>query len=170
MSHKKYASPLRIKYSPSRTLMVVMCIIHGGAIAMLVISGISWLAKVVLMLIVSGSLLWFLSVHRQKPLIKAMGKCYPPVQTIVWDNDDRWILMTGEDEELVAQLLTSSFVHPLLTVVNLKLTGKPGCRLRGSRRSFVFMKDNLDAETFRRLRVRLRWYSMPDQDSLGALK
>ena len=81
--------------------------------------------------------------------------------------DDRWILAAENGEEIQAHLVAGSFVHPQFTTVNLKLTGKPWYTRY---RSFVFIPDNVDAEVFRRLRVRLRWYSTPDQDSLGALK
>ena len=50
-----------------------------------------------------------------------------------------------------ATLLGSSCVTPWCTVLNLRLAGK-----RCSR-SMVIVPDAVDAQTFRRLRVRLRW-------------
>ena len=167
MSQNKYASPLRIEIHSSLILVIFVSAIHAGAIAMLAVSETSWLIKLALTLVVLGSLLFFLGAHRRAARFGFLKKLFPQIRNIVWGNDDRWILITEDGEELRAQLLTSSFVHPQLTTVNLKLAAMPWYNRY---RSFVFMRDNLDAETFRRLRVRLRWYSTSDQDSLGVLK
>ncbi|GAB1232151.1 hypothetical protein UT5_03660 [Ferrigenium sp. UT5] len=44
----------------------------------------------------------------------------------------------------------SSFVSPYLTLINIRTD-------TGRRRSLVIMPDSLQAEDYRRLRVRLRW-------------
>jgi toxin CptA len=167
LSHKKYASPLRLELKVSRTLLAIVVAVHLGAIAMLAISVMSLAVKLLLLSVILGSFFLSVSIHRNALMPAFFRKLFPDIKCIVWDNNDQWILMTEAGGELRGQLLTSSFVHPQFTAVNLKLAGMPWYKRY---RSFVFMQDNLDAETFRRLRVRLRWYSMPDQDSLAAIK
>lgn len=167
MSHKKYASPLRLELEKSSVLLALVVIAHAGAVAMLVICEFYWITKLLLALTVFISLYLFMSLNGKVPMFKFVRRMFPEIKSIVWGHDDLWMLTTAQGEELQARLLTSTFVHPKLTTVNLKLSGMPWYKRY---RSFVFMQDNLDAETFRRLRVRLLWYSMPDQDSLGATK
>ncbi|WP_455376306.1 protein YgfX [Kaarinaea lacus] len=171
MSHNKYASPLRIEIKSSPSLLAIVLVVHIGAIAMLAISEMTWILKIILVFIVAASLLlytgFYLFFYKKSSRVHFMDKLFPRIRCLVWDKDDRWILAAENGEEIQAHLVAGSFVHPQLTTVNLRLMGKPWYNRY---RSFVFMQDNLNAEVFRRLRVRLRWYSTPDQDSLGALK
>ena len=48
-------------------------------------------------------------------------------------------------------MLSSSFVSPSLTVLNLRVAGA------ARPRHLVILPDNVEKETFRRLRVLLRW-------------
>jgi toxin CptA len=57
--------------------------------------------------------------------------------------------------DLSGQVLTSTFVSPLLTIVRLRVSG-------GSlHRSVLLVADNCEAQAFRRLRVGLRWRVAP---------
>jgi len=49
------------------------------------------------------------------------------------------------------QIAGSTFVSPALTVLNLR------CRAKRERRAVLIASDSLDADSFRRLRVWLRW-------------
>lgn len=156
-----------LELKASRTLFAIVIAVHVGAIAMLTISLMSLAVKLLLLFVILASFYLSVSFQRKALMPAFFRKLFPYIESIIWDNNDQWIVMTEEGSELRGQLLTSSFVHPQFTAVNLKLSGMPWYKRY---RSFVFMQDNLDAETFRRLRVRLRWYSMPDQDSLEAIK
>lgn len=163
MSQKKYASPLRLKIESSTSLLFVLLLAHLGALLLLAVSIIYWPVKLLLIFPVVMSLLRIGLVVKKIPL-PGFNRWYPLFDNVVWDADESWILMTNDNRELRAILLKSSFVHPQLTVVNLKLINCPWyCRYR----SLIFLPDNLDAETFRRLRVRLRWYAQPEGDSLA---
>jgi toxin CptA len=167
MSSINYASPLRIKIQPSPTLRAVVVALHIGAVVLVFVSAIAWVVQLILASIILGSLLAFLSVNGWIARFIFLEKLLPRVDELVWGENNSWLLICDAGEEQDAELLMSSFVHPYLTVVNLKVFGKPWyCRYR----SFVILPDNLDAETFRRLRIRLRWYSTPGQDNSVALK
>lgn len=162
MSSQQYASPLRLKIQASRVLDGTALILHVGAIAFALVSDVSLSVQLALVCAVLCSLLVFMSVQGYVAEIKPFVNLFPRFDEVVWGDNENWLLIDKKGEEQRAELLTSSFVHPKLTVVNLKILGKPWyCRYR----SFVFLPDNIDAETFRRLRIRLRWYSTPDQDN-----
>jgi toxin CptA len=66
---------------------------------------------------------------------------------IIWQQDNRWKIMPTEN--IPAVLLPHSLVFPWLTILNFRLAS-------GRRRSVMIFADAMDAETFRRLRVRLK--------------
>ncbi len=63
--------------------------------------------------------------------------------------DDDWQLKQDNGQVHRAVLDDSLFVHPLLTIILLRFGDK--------KEYFIFTPDNLDADLFRRLRVRLRF-------------
>jgi len=167
MSSSNYASPLRIKIQPSPNLLGIVITLHIGAAVLVFVSAIAWAVQLFLVSATLGSLLVFLSINGWISRFNFLEQMFPRVCELVWGENDSWLLIRDEGEEQRAELSMSSFVHPQLTVVNLKVLGKPWyCRYR----SFVFLPDNLDAQTSRRLRIRLRWYSTPDQDNSVVLK
>ena len=66
-------------------------------------------------------------------------------------DDMQCILTTRAGESVVCTILSSTFVAPYMTVLNLKPVGK------FLTRGVVILPDGIDAEVFRRLRVLLRW-------------
>ena len=164
MSQKKYAAPLRLKIEPSRSVLFVLAVAHLGALFLLLISMIPWPVKTLLISLVVISLLFTLLINQKIPL-SSLNQWYPYFDNAVWKTDERWIITTKDNREFEAFLMMNSFVHPQLTIVNLKLINSPWY-LRY--RTLLFLADNLDAETFRRLRVRLRWYVRSEEDNLVA--
>ena len=160
MSSEKYASPLRFQVAPSRILICSVIALHVSATGILAFTDIPWAVFLLFTCAIVFSLWLFLMVNGIVPAVDFIERRLPQMRSVVWENNNNWTLTTTKGAELQAKLLPTSFVHPLLTIVNLKLTHKPWY---SGYRSLILMKDNLDAEIFRRLRVRLRWYSSPEQ-------
>lgn len=162
MSHKKYASPLRLPLETSRILMIIAVFLHAGAIAFIAVSVMPVWVKVLLIVVTVGSFGIVLASNYRPSIIGRLNHYYSPVDYVVWNDNDEWVLVSSSVQEQRGVLMSSTFVHPYLTVVNLKLQEVPWyARVR----SFVFVPDNIDAETFRHLRVRLRWCSGLDRNN-----
>ena len=148
-------------------LVSAVTALYAGAIAILFVTDMPWFIVLPLALVVA--ILWwlFFAMSGIVPAVKLVERLLPRFNAAVWDNDNIWTLTTLDGDEVKAKLLATSFVHPQLTIVDLKLTGVPWY---SRYRSLVLMQDNLDEEIFRRLRVRLRWYSSPEQNSSAVLK
>jgi len=71
------------------------------------------------------------------------------IQRLVWQSENDWRLESRGEGTLTAELLPSSFLHPWLMILNLRVEGR---RLPVS---VALPRDSLDATTFRQLRVRL---------------
>jgi len=156
MSSPKYASPLRFDINPSRILFAALCLLHVGAVALVVPLALPLLLKICFILIISASLLVCLI---QAGWIKAgmpLAQLFPQLVEAVWDDNDQWLLIDKWNEEYRAQLLPTSYVHTRLAIINLRLQDQPWY---GRHRTIILMNDNIDSETFRRLRIRLRWYA-----------
>jgi len=162
MTDKKYASPLHLEIKHSRRLLLAVLLVHLGAFIMLAISNLPWQVNLILVVCIAVQLWMFLAINDRVFGPDFLNRLLPRFKQAVWIDDNSWCLTDADGNEVQAQLLATSFVLPQLTIVNLKLLGKPWY-LRY--RSLVFLRDNLDAEIFRRLRVRLRWYSTPVQDN-----
>jgi toxin CptA len=64
---------------------------------------------------------------------------------------DQWVLTTRNGKQLNCQILRDSLVTPYLTVLNVLPQGaRFAC-------SVVILPDSMDAESFRQLRVWLKW-------------
>lgn len=136
MPYNPFAAPLRIEAGFSRRFALVTGMIHAVALVLLFPPDLPWWLKVLFFCAVCGSA-WhsfYYHVLRRNPLLP---------RTLVMLDD--YLMTDGEQE---AEILGSSFVHPQLIVLNLKLhTGK--------RTRLVLFPDSLDKNGFRRLRVRL---------------
>ena len=143
MSSSAYATPLVLEPRPSRQLLSLALLVHAGALALLpVLAAIPWPLRLLLAGLVVGSL-WFelgrLGWRRDARRIRRLS----------WGADNDWRLELANGEELDARLLPSSFVHPRLVVLHLRVEG------RRPARTLALMPDSLDAQSLRRLRVRL---------------
>ena len=167
MSSQKYASPLRLKIFPSRILLTVVGLLHLGAIAVLLSASLPlWVA-------LTGSLLVTLSLligwSRAGWITGRMSleTIWPKFSEAVWDEVDQWQLIDNHQQTYTAQLVPSTYVSARLVVINLRVENSAWyCR----HRAIVLMPDNIERENFRRLRIRLRWYSTQDQDNWAASK
>ena len=171
MSSPKYASPLRFKIITSRLLIIIVSLLHLGAIASLVTSSVPLWAIGTGSLIIPLSLL--VTWSRVGWVTKRVGKhlsfmkIWPTFVEVVWDDADQWHLFDEHQQAHPAILMPSTYVSARLVVINLRLEHKPWyCR----HRAIVLLSDNIDEETFRRVRIRLRWYSSQVQDNWAVSK
>jgi len=164
MSSPKYASPLRFNIIPSRILLSILCVLHAGAAVLLVPLALSVSLKISLALVITASL--FVCLF-QAGWIKAgisLTKRFPPIVEAIWDDSDQWLLIDKWKKIHHAQLLPTSYVYTHLVLINLRMQDQAWY---GRHRTIILLKDNTDRETFRRLRIRLRWYAcqVPDNSA-----
>jgi toxin CptA len=115
---------------------------HGGALLLIPPLKLpAWLA-LLLSTAVVVSLTYTLTTH-------ALLSSRRAIVQLIWDAEGKWTLLTLKGERLEAQLLPITYLHPRLVILNFRL-GKPW-----ERRAVMLLPDSVDADTFRRLRVRL---------------
>ena len=143
MSSTAYATPLRLELKPSRTLFWLLTFSHLGAAGLMPTMSLPIWASAFLGLSVAASYLWLMASH-------ALKRHPGAVVSLLWPSGIQWQVRSRNGQEVSAQLSPESFVRPWLTVLLLRPeTG-------GRARNVVLLPDMVDAEAFRRLRVRLR--------------
>lgn len=152
MSSKKYATPLRLELKPSRVLFLVLLVLHLAALALTyyLFSNVFLLLFIAALLIFSG---YFVLAGA------ALKKTSSAVVKLVWDANNEWILETKVGETLNAELMRDSYINSFITVLIFK------CEGRMLNTHVVLLKDNVDVNTFRRLRVRLKVGNAIEMDS-----
>ena len=128
---------------PSIYLTIALVASHGAVLAVLVPLALPLWAKILLVLLVLVSLLyhvwhdaWLLALSSNKTLLL---------------DGDMILLVARNGDRVTARILADSLVTPFLTVLNVLPQGKYLAR------SVIILPDSLDAESFRQLRVWLRW-------------
>lgn len=135
---------LKISLKPSLRLALVLCVAHAiAAGASLLLDLPIWL-KIVLVLVIGANCGVYL-------YDTALLRSTRAVVGLEISDDGALSFQTRGGEWREGTLLASSFVSPYLTILNIGTDG------RFSARHVVIMPDGIDAEEFRRLRVRLRW-------------
>ncbi|MBI5918284.1 MAG: hypothetical protein HY849_02765 [Nitrosomonadales bacterium] len=136
----------RFGFKPSFLLAFLLVVAHGAALFAVSVLAVFW-AQLALFVLLSFNLFYLLwSVALLRSPASCVGLVFEP---------DRVVLMQRNGTAVRAQLLGDSLVMPWLTVLNLKPEG-----VRWARR-VVILPDSLDAESFRELRVWLRWGGQP---------
>ncbi len=136
---------LRIAFKSSTILAAVLTGGHAAAGASLVPLDLPLLAKIALALLVGASLVHNLWRHA---FLKSHGAL---VGLELGEQSCRASVHTRGGDWHEARILGSTYVSPLVSVLNLRLDGHIITR------HIVIVPDSADAEDFRRLRVRLRW-------------
>ncbi len=131
--------PLLIHYRPSGQVAAFNSALHGGAVFCLFLAQLSLAVSVLVTAVIVGHY----GCYLQRVL-------YPQPLCLQLDRHDRWQLLQAGQEAVPLRLLPGALVHPRLLVLCFR---EPG----GRTRCCVLTHDNLDAQTLRRLRVRLRW-------------
>ena len=130
---------------PSIYFTIALVASHGVALAVLAPLALPLWARILPALLVLISLLyhvwhdaWLLALSSNKTLLL---------------DGDMILLVARNGDQVTARVLADSLVTPFITVLNLLPQGSYLAR------SVIILPDSLDAESFRQLRVRLRWGS-----------
>jgi len=143
MSSKKYASPLQLELKPSRLLFSIVLALHTIALLMIYLLPVNSLLKLFTALLVISTFMYFVYYQAFRKSAKAIIK-------VIWDASDEWFLVTRSGEQMPANLVGDSFSHPRLAVLNFKIPE------HFFQKRVVLLRDNVDENLFRRLRVRLK--------------
>jgi len=141
MSSNTYAAPLALEISPSVPFALVLAGAHGGAVAVLVMLPLPEELIAVLTVLVAVHAVYAIRRH-------ALLRAAKSVVRVLWDAQDEWRLTRRDGSTFYARLLPGSYLHPLLTVLNFKVSN-------WHRTSVVILSTRVDAEGFRQLRVRM---------------
>ena len=127
----------------SAYLAAILIAAHGAALLALFSLALPFCAQTALAMLLLASLLFYL---RRDAWLSAPSSAI----ALLLEGGD--VVLTARSGDLWSgQLLRDSLVTPSLTVLNVL---PPGARFA---RSVVILPDSLDAESFRQLRVRLKW-------------
>jgi len=135
----------QFKLQPSHYLAVMLIVAHGATLSAIFPLIFPVWAKMALAFFVVLSMVYHL---RREALLSAPSSC-----VALMLEGDQWELTTCGGDHLTCQILRDSLVTPYLTVLNILPQGARFAR------SVVILPDSLDAESFRQLRVWLKWGS-----------
>ena len=128
---------------PSIYFTIALVASHGVALAVLAPLALPLWARTLLALLVFASLMyhiwhdaWLLALSSNKTLLL---------------DGDMILLVARNGDQVTARVLADSLVTPYITVLNVLPQGAYLAR------SVIILPDSLDAESFRHLRVWLRW-------------
>ncbi|MEJ1959963.1 MAG: protein YgfX [Nitrosomonadales bacterium] len=133
----------QFNFQPSHFLAAVLITAHGATIAALVPLDFPMWAKMALTFLI----LFSLTYHLQREAL--LTSAFAAVGLML--EGDQVILTLRNGEQRIGKILHDSLVTPYLTVLNVL---PQGSRLS---RSVVVLPGSLDAESFRQLRIHLKW-------------
>lgn len=134
----------RITINPSRFIAVTLIAVHTAAAGIVLPLQVPAAAKAFFAVLIAASLARTLWRH-------AFLWARAAIVAIVLEGRESASVQTRDGTWRAADVLGTSYVSPLLTVLNL--------RVKGSRlaRHVVIVPDSADSDDFRRLRVVLLW-------------
>ena len=144
MSHNSstiFDQPLLAELAPSRTLLFVLGAVYALVVVVWCQVPLDWTGRGLLFALLGAHFLLLYRLH-VKPLH------HRAVQALSWDRPRGWRLRGPGGEWLSAQLLTPVFVSYRLVAVRFRVS-------RFRTHTVVVVADRLEADVFRRLRVRL---------------
>lgn len=130
---------------PSIYFTIALVVSHGIALAVLVPITLPLWARILLAELVLVSMLYHLW-HDAWLLALSSNK------TLLLDGDSV-LLVARNGDQVTARILADSLVTPFISVLNVLPQGAYLAR------SIIILPDSLDAESFRQLRVWLKWKS-----------
>jgi hypothetical protein len=138
---RKYATPLHLELGRSRLLWLYLTLLHGALLVTLPFVQLpgSFVLLLTLVLVLSYlryRRLYWLTANRDS------------IRSLVWGSAERMQLTLESGQGAGASLLPHGFVLSWLVILHLRLD-------TGRKRYLIVLPDMLDAESFRRLRVRL---------------
>lgn len=141
MSSERLPPVIDLAIRPSPALACLCAAAHVLAIAAVVLSGLVWPARALLIFALLSFAAWWI-------VARALALAPDSILRLVWraDGECEWRQRSGQWHR--GSLMPGVLVHPALVVI----------RLRAGRRSrtLCLARDSVDAEALRRLRTRLR--------------
>lgn len=132
---------------PSNYLTLTIFIAHAIVMAALLFLPFPNVALILLLIVLSWSMTYYM-LRDARLLLN--GAC-----VALRLDDDRIALIDLKGGEETGALLRSSMVMPHLVVLNIAVQGQR------QKRNVVLMSDSMEDESFRRLRVALKWRMKP---------
>ena len=133
---------LRLPVKTSPILLVILIAVHIICLFLPWITALSLNLKIVLMCFLGVSFYFYCYKYR-------FCRSNQRVLELILGSEDNWQVKMSDDLVKPAELGHSLFIHPWLTIINLKY--------ENNRETFIFTPETLDEDEFRRLRVRLRF-------------
>lgn len=141
--------PIRLDFKPSITLTLMICIAGLGAVAILILPALIWQIKLPAGMAIFTAVAYAVCRH---------GLLWMPWSYVALcvNSSNQLQLMRRDGKVLSVDVCGDSVVTPYLTVVNCREPDEKwfAC-LRAPQ--LVILPDMLDAESYRQLRVWLRW-------------
>lgn len=142
MSSSSFNATLDLALKPSLRAVQAMLVLHLVAITLAFLAAPPKGMGIVLSLLIFAS--WF---RLRRPAAAGYGAA--AITRLVWHAEGGlWRVETASGHASDAELFGSSLVWPRLLVLNFRLK-------EGGKRTRLFLGDELDAESLRRLRARL---------------
>lgn len=142
MSSSRFGETVDIHIGRSKMLGGALIVVHAGAVVLLGVTTLPFWAQ----LLIAASVL--VSVwHAFSRYVILRGA--DAITGLHCDGTNQWRVRFRAGHSAPATILPSSYVHPWLVVLNLRINKRGRCR------SSILLRDNIDAQAFRRLRVRL---------------
>ncbi len=136
-----FPAPLNLELGRSRVLAALLMLAHSGALALLALLPLAWWVRMLL----AGALLCslWLTLNRH-----ALRRGKRAITRLLWESDESWLLQGADGKERRARLKPGSYVSPRLVILNFDAGRRP-C-------SVVLLPDAVEAESLRKLRLRLQ--------------
>ena len=138
------------KLRPSRSLTILFCLLCLLSLASIWMLPLPVPGQLVLMLVVlcwTGYYLWLdANLSRERSCV-----------AFRLDGQDEIVLVLRSGTHMSGRVSADSLVTPFLVILNVALKEQRG------RRSLLIMPDTMGAESFRHLRVALKWGNKADQ-------
>lgn len=143
MSSGKYASPLQLDLFKSRALLIQIVLVHALAFAALFFIDLPMIVLTGIGVLIIYNAISAIYKH-------AMRSSRQAIVRVIWEDNGRWYIVRKSGEKVRVKLKGDTFVHPRLTVLNFKVPEK------WFSQSVILAGDNVNKDSHRRLRVRLR--------------
>jgi hypothetical protein len=134
-------APIYLSLGPSRRLRDAVIVAHCTLLILFACGGPYHVA--------GGAVAAAVVVSLAAYLVQLWRRPADPIEALLLHSDERWEVKTRDCPVTSAELLSGAFVSPRLTVLRF-------CLADGRRRTAFVVSDNVPADPFRRLRVRLR--------------
>ncbi|MBL1140569.1 MAG: hypothetical protein HND53_00890 [Proteobacteria bacterium] len=137
-----FLTTIRLPVKKSRILHLILMVVHIICLILPWMTGLALYNKMILMCVPVISFCFYLNGQGKNNNKKA-------AMTLILNSGDSWQVKMNDGTTCHAELGQSLFVHPWLTIIFLIFDKR--------REVFIFTPEILDADQFRRLRVRLRF-------------